>query len=522
MLTDHQQTAFDLIVNTFEKDSLFLLTGCGGVGKSFLCKYIADYYVKLNYSIAAISFSHKARRVLGNFLNNKRVLHIPTFTVASFLGKLKEHSYIGTKTYSNPNAKKFNQYKLFILDEISMVADQDLRFIIDYVKKNNKKLLMLGDVMQIPSITNGYSVVNDIVEKNNTFVFTDAAIPTFELTEIVRQKKDSPILELTSYVRNNMDIPFDVVNSGYKNIIGIDEAYEKYIEYFKQYPTSCKIITYTNQSVKRHNLEIRKCMGYTKPLVVNDLLTGYTNLGWPEILIENGRDYVITSVKYTNTHVIEKFSGLSGYLVDLLPTDTQTKIPNMFFIQVHDENNYDFMQEVMKRGERVNQRHSSKLDYLSYNALKYKVLFIDDLYKFNGEIYSELDFKESHAMLFTKMDEVVKDKQLIHSKLTEKINTSYENIIQHRLLDDKIISESETLADQFKVIEKDIYYGYSINSHRSQGSTYDSVFVDEQDFAILNDRFNFRYSMIESKLKERNQLRYVAYSRSREHLYIIN
>jgi hypothetical protein len=69
------------------------------------------------------------------------------------------------------------------------------------------------------------------------------------------------------------------------------------------------------------------------------------------------------------------------------------------------------------------------------------------------------------------------------SSLSKKINTAYPDIIQNRLDDiNKPIGDSETFADKYKVIEKDIYYGYSITAHKSQGSTYNTTIVDEVDF----------------------------------------
>ena len=56
------------------------------------------------------------------------------------------------------------------------------------------------------------------------------------------------------------------------------------------------------------------------------------------------------------------------------------------------------------------------------------------------------------------------------------------------------MSDSETLADRFKAIEKDIYYGYAITSHKSQASTYSYVIADEIDFMKIQDKFNFKYN----------------------------
>lgn len=102
-LTDEQQTAFSLATHVLENESCFLLMGSAGTGKTTLTKHISTYFTKKNYSICAIAPTHKAKRVISGVLNKNRIIPIPAFTVCSIMGKIKEHSYIGTKHYSNPN-----------------------------------------------------------------------------------------------------------------------------------------------------------------------------------------------------------------------------------------------------------------------------------------------------------------------------------------------------------------------------------------------------------------------------------
>ena len=134
--------------------------------------------------------------------------------------------------------------------------------------------------------------------------------------------------------------------------------------------------------------------------------------------------------------------------------------------------------------------------------------------------------KESHSLLFTKINDIIildelKQKSIKQTKLFEKINTLYEDIVIHRMNDNKMMGDSENFADKYKVIEKDIYYGYSITAHKSQGSTYNSVIVDEPDFQKIHNGWNYRYNKLESRIKEKNQLRYVAYTRAKTNLYIV-
>ena len=77
------------------------------------------------------------------------------------------------------------------------------------------------------------------------------------------------------------------------------------------------------------------------------------------------------------------------------------------------------------------------------------------------------------------------------------------------------------IKHKYKILEKDLYYGYAITSHKAQGSTYDAVYVDENDFTKIRDRWNHKYSCMELRIKEKNQLRYVAYTRASSVLKII-
>jgi len=518
ILTNDQENAKQLIIDTFKNKNTFLMQGCGGTGKSTLTKLICKHYHNVGYGICAIAPTHKAKRVIEAILNENTLLPIHAFTVASILGKMKEHSYVGTKSYTKANNKKFDMYNLFILDEVSMVSDKDLKFIVNYVNKNNKKLLIIGDEYQIPCPSAGYFIKDEMLEKENSYIFKDPNITKFELTEIVRQVKDSPIIKLATFIRENIDEEIDVNN--YINVVSYEEAYQLFVNYFN-ISQSCKMIAYTNQAVRTHNIEIRKVLQYHDKFVINDLLTGYNNLGWPELILQNGEDYRIFQLISTINFKIETYDKLSGHIITLQNVHNNCLTSHLFFINISDDNNMSLLNELIKRAEKINSVYSTKMDYIKYNSLKNKVIFMEDIYKYQNEIYSEIDFKEKHSLLFTKIDEVIKDNQVITNALSDKINTSYNNIINRRLMDNKVIADSETLADCYKVIEKDIYYGYAITCHKSQASTYDQVIVDDPDIDKIRDRFNYKYDLLEKRTREKNQLRYVAYTRAKHDLAII-
>jgi hypothetical protein len=407
-----------------------------------------------------------------------------------------------------------------------MIRDEDIQLIIAYVTKHKKQLLIIGDSNQIPCPSAKFIVANT-VEKADSFVFQCKDTAKISLTDIVRQSVDSPIIRIASYVKDHLleDIHFSkmVEETGYTALVSYSEIYELFIRlYKKDAVNSCRIIAYTNSSVKTHNMEVRSALGYESEFVIGELLTGYSNVGWPELVVENGEDYYVKSIQPTTNNCISKFTGLAGKIIRLEVCDTKVAIPHLFFINIHHPQNHAFMHHMISLGETLNTIGSTKQDYRNYMELKESVLFMEDIYKYQDAIYTETSFKESHPLLFTGVNEVIHDFAMKDNSLVKKINTAYAGVISQRLLDKyKPLGDSEKLADKYKVIEKDMYYGYSITAHKSQGSTYSTVIADDPDFDKICNRWNFRYNKLETRIKEKNQLRYVAYTRAKDDAYIV-
>lgn len=533
VLTTSQNEAFNKIKEFLLNDEpALVINGSAGVGKSTLMKYVANFISEScldNQSIIAIAPTHKARRVISNMLNEGKIIPITTKTIASLLGKVRELSYIGTKKFSDPSAIKMNLWKYFILDEVSMVMDKDLNVILDYIcSSDDKKIIIIGDQCQIPSPAQQLVIINNECVKGDSLAFGIKNIIT--LKEIVRQNKDSVIIQIATYIRDNILIDTPIINI--LKICNIDSV-NILLENCKLYENvtkdiinnmSTRIIAYTNENVRNHNLEVRKKFGYINPYMINEVLVGYNNVGYPNPIIENGSDYKIVKISKTITKKIGKYLSLAGYFIDLQNMDNSKEISNnLFFITINNLNNNLFMNDLITLAEKVNNKKSTLTDFKAYHSLKNKAIFIDDVFKYLNIIYTELDFKKNHPMLFTKVTDTINTKKqiILKNDFITSFTSLYPDLIEDRLNDPKEISENEVYADQFKVIEKDIYYGYSITSHKSQGSTYDSVYVDDIDFNKIQNRFNFKFMCTENRIKEKNQLKYVAYTRASKKLTIV-
>lgn len=528
-LTEDQKDVFEKVKAFMEDEETPALTisGSAGTGKTFLTKYIIDYIQNDKYlHIAGVAPTHKAAKVLEKTINtSNQLIQIPIYTVSSILGKIPQHSYIGSKTFKSNGDGKMACFDFFILDEVSMVCDRDLDKILDFVCEFDKKIILIGDNNQIPSPSQQVVLHGNVCRKPDSYAFEIEGSCT--LNKIVRQAENSPIIKVATYIKNNieLDISLDdiLLNTDLDLTITMKDMYKEYKEVYNSTEKSVRVITYTNNSVKTINKNIRNCLGYKNKLNEGELLMGYKNVGYPIVYIKNGMDYVVTKIRRTNTKIIGNYSSLSGYIVEIQEFDCVDKTPDIFFIDVNSQNNINFMKQLVHLAQKVNKRYSSKQDYRNYFSLKNRAIFIEDIYVYMNTVMSELAFKEKHPLLFTKVSSVINTETntIIQNELTKKLEEHYGDIVEGRILDNKLYGDCEVFADQFMVVEKDIYYGYAITAHKSQGSTYKHVYVNDDDFNKIKDCWNFRLRCKEERIKEKNQLRYVAYTRPSEVLKLL-
>jgi hypothetical protein len=531
VLTPDQDSAFAAVKAFFsdQENPAIIIIGSAGTGKTYLTGKIADYIIESGISVGAIAPTHKAKRVLSKMLNTDRFLNIPSFTVASVLGKMREHSYIGSHKYTSGNTQKMDKYDCFILDEVSMVCDKDLDEIIDYVCDHDKKLILVGDNCQIPAPSQALVRDNGVCYKPDSTAFDIENQHC--LKTIVRQASDSPIIRIASYLRDHLNEQLELSDIFTGSCIDPGDLTITHATLYLSFRDDwrsgkdTRIIAYTNSAVHNHNTQVRKILNISDtPLVVGELLTGYGNVGWPEPMIENGTDYIVKSLSDTVNYNISDYSGLVGKLTDLEDIDDKTLVSRgLFFVNVKHTANRAFMQELTRRAEKVNQRFSTKDDYRKYCSLKNRAIFLENVYKYRNTIATESDFKHSHPLLFTKVSDAIDvcGRTVFMSELSKKLEDQYGDIATVRLKDNKPFADSETFADQYTVVEKDIYYGYSLTAHKCQGSTYHCAYVDEHDFKKISSKWNHRLGLVEQRHKEQNQLKYVAYTRASEKLRLI-
>jgi hypothetical protein len=202
-------------------ESVFLLRGYAGTGKTFITKGLTEYFraIGRNYVLAAPT--GKAAKVIVN--KTKSPAYTLHRTIYSFkdIREYTDADVEGTETYKfyaelSVNASPADT--VFIVDEASMVSDayseaEFFRFGSGYILRDflkyvnldhndhSKKIIFIGDDAQLPPVSMSFSPALD--EK---YLLREYGVrsTSYELTEVVRQKADSGVMVNSIMLRNAM------------------------------------------------------------------------------------------------------------------------------------------------------------------------------------------------------------------------------------------------------------------------------------------------------------------------------
>jgi exodeoxyribonuclease-5 len=173
VLTADQELALQVACRAIDAGGVFLLAGYAGTGKSFLCKLLAKRYPKALFTAP----TNKAAKVLSKDMG------VPACTIHSALGLQLKHGKLQcTKRVY------FNGYDVVVIDEGSMVNQEVYDHIMEKITPHCA-VLFIGDPCQLPPVKEKMSPVFEI----NDHV---------ELTDIVRQGKDNPIIAYSVSLRD--------------------------------------------------------------------------------------------------------------------------------------------------------------------------------------------------------------------------------------------------------------------------------------------------------------------------------
>ncbi|MGP1608887.1 MAG: SF1B family DNA helicase RecD2 [Clostridium sp.] len=200
-------------IKTVTKNGITIITGGPGTGKTTITKVLIELFKNEKLKVEIAAPTGKA---------SKRISEV-TKEEAKTIHRLLEIS----KYEDNMQEAIFKEIKeldcdLLIVDEASMLDTYMLTYILRSIRKN-RRLVLIGDINQLPAVGVGKVLEDLIVSKK---------VPTIYLTQIFRQAQKSNIIVNTHRVNNgeNIEIQTDKDKIQDLEIIHVKDSIEMYNE----------------------------------------------------------------------------------------------------------------------------------------------------------------------------------------------------------------------------------------------------------------------------------------------------
>ncbi|WP_140938145.1 ATP-dependent DNA helicase [Sphingobacterium lumbrici] len=432
--TEQQEEVFSLLgefLHTFSENSCFILRGYAGTGKTTIISSLVKTLPKLQKRAVLLAPTGRAAKVMGAYSGrNALTVH----------KKIYRKKSAATFQMDFSIAENRHQNTLFIIDEASMISNEGINIfsngllhdLISYVRSGeNCVIIFVGDTAQLPPVG-----LENSPALNPDYINQEFGLQTFsyEMTDVVRQAKNSGILFNATKIRNEIKLDESDATYSFPKFItaGFKDIYrmtgERLIEglhygYDKHGIENCMVICRSNKSANLYNKHIRN-----------------------QILFRE-----------------EEVTG--GDIIMIVRN-------NYYWLQQHDENHTGFI----ANGDM---------------AVIRKVSNIHDMHGFRfADLYLEfLDNNEGDAIRCrVLLDGLHVDAPQLPYDLQQQL---YESIA-------KDYEDFGSKKDRLEAIKKDPYYNalqikfaYAITCHKAQGGQWPLVFIDQG--YLIDDMLNTEF-----------------------------
>lgn len=448
ILGEDQEKALNMVIKFINdhKEPACLYYGSAGTGKSVLVNYIIDWCERNRIQYALCAPTHKAALVLERYTEREAVTLHKLLSLSPNLD-IFALDFRNLMFKCNGNVTSIPKRGIVICDESSMINNDLYSCLIAQVQEQDSQIIFTGDFAQLQPVK------QDFLSK---VIHTQ---PCVELQKIYRQSDKNGFIDVLQTLRTHSMKHFDncigeegslLVTSDMKEFL--KEAKIALAKAMKKGDIlSTKILCYTNDRVKAYNQAIHQAFfGKDCQYHKGEFLIGCENLEFNGFKFYNSMDYIIVNEPFKTEIHIPNFGSLPGISMELY--DSLTKSSENISILSKDISK-DYLESL-----------SLKIEGYRQQAIQLKQLGERQKANYYWKKYFEM------MGSFTTPIDLYVDGRLIRKKSFD--------------------------------------YSYAISTHKSQGSTFDSVFVDIRNINSCNDE------------AVRRQLQYVALSRTKKNVLI--
>jgi hypothetical protein len=437
-LSDDQSECFELLKKFVNEPihNSFLLTGSAGTGKTEVISRIADISKK---RFIFLSPTKKACNVLEQSLA-KKGLSCRVNTLHSFLGYSHEYDNDGNEIFSTNKLeikKKVSRYSkynpILCIDECGMISNEMFEFILLYQALSKCLIIFIGDICQLPPIYTCKCKTNLCVNK---------CIPT-----------------------NKFSLTFNNTGFNLKQVMRTDN------------PKLLKLNSIFRTIVQDH--DEGTCSDLNKIIKKNDIITLSEKEFKKQMIISaSGRNDTILA--FTNRRV----KYYNDYMLYILFPDRKTDFVEGMKI-IFNSQSYTSYCDEHTYSPHIPTSSTFIVDSCSINNVKYSGENFDV-----NDVFITVDTccsgKQSIKIRKVTVDDskrFYKKKREIKKQLEKKIKSLDKKDVK------KISAYWREFYETSGLLNEPFNVAYATTIHKSQGSTYENVFVDMEEIeSICKDR----------------------------------
>lgn len=410
------------------------LSGYAGTGKTSLMEIIAKKGRKQHRPVVFCATTNKAAAVL-----NERVSKAG-FKAATL------NKVFGISVEVDSNSSTYNARNLVnvlkdaditpgttvVIDEASMINEENYGILNNIAKRNSLKIIYVGDEAQLAPV--GEDKISKVFRNGDGKVIRLTQVERTDDNAILKEATDlrngNPLSGISSFNGKGEGVAYISPNHQDK----INNVVANYVKGLKHDPNYFRILAFTNKAVSAYNNQVRELLGYTSPSPnVGEPMTGYANWGY---------DWKTKSYRFINSE---------SYKV--------SKVDKPHTIQTHLSDGTAITMEAIPLTLEDSLGNVDTFDFI-------------DIKSNLSNLQAAVQLANEKKMLWAEAKRAVgRDAK---AKIYQRIN-----FIDNFLFVNDNIEDSNHNLLQAKTID----FGYAMTVHKSQGSTFTNVLMDDVDIS---------------------------------------
>lgn len=410
------------------------LSGYAGTGKTSLMEMIAQKGRKQYRPVVFCATTNKAAAVLNERVSKagfKAATLNKVFGISVEVDS-KSNTYNARNLVNVLKDADITPGTTVIIDEASMINEENYGILNNIAKQNSLKIIYVGDSAQLAPVG------EDKISK----VFCNGEGKVITLTQVERTD-DNAILKEATELRNSNPLSgissFNDKGEGVAYISPnhqdeINNIVAHYVKGLKHNSNYFRILAFTNKAVSAYNNQVRELLGYTSPIPqVGEPMTGYNNWGYEwktkSYRFINSESYKVSKVDKSHKIATNLNDG-TAVTMEVIPLTLEDSLGNI--------DTFNFI----------------------------------DIKSNPSNLQAAIQLANEKKMLWAEAKHAVgKDAK---AKIYQRIN-----FIDNFLFVNDNIEDSNHNLLQAKTID----FGYAMTVHKSQGSTFTNVLMDDVDIS---------------------------------------